>query len=259
MSNLNDLTTQPLPPTKIGQIKRFARDIAWKILNREIEYVYYSRNTQQIIPKFDAPNIKGYVDSVWNNVPPELYIMREMGYFNFVKEAHGDRDLIDYYSITEKAILLLDETPPSTTFISYRRKESSALALLIVARLKENGLSAFLDTHPDNTGLGAGDTWHAELEQQVATNDNFIVLIGPTTLESPYVRQEIRWAVNYGKKIYTVWHNGYQGSQYGIPLSDIDDMKIVTEQINAAIVDLENPKYYTGALYELLLKYGINS
>ena len=42
------------------------------------------------------------------------------------------------YEITEKAFALLSETEPATIFISYKRSESSAFALLVSTKLKQN-------------------------------------------------------------------------------------------------------------------------
>ena len=58
-------------------------------------------------------------------------------------------------------------------FLSYSRADSAA-AQALCARLKETGLSAFLDRY----GLPAGQPWQPWLERQLATSGALVVLVG---------------------------------------------------------------------------------
>ena len=56
--------------------------------------------------------------------------------------------------------------------------------------------------------MPGGGIWKADLEKHVKECKYFICLIGPSTLDSPNVRDEIRWATDYKKVIIPICHNG---------------------------------------------------
>jgi hypothetical protein len=153
--------------------------------------------------------------------------------------------------LTEKAYYLLEETEPYNIFISYKRSESSALALLVLARLKEHSLVPFVDM-----ALEAGGNWHADLEERIKENDYFIILLGKDTLSSPMTVKEIEWALEYERTIIPIWHSGF----------DIGDEKWkdapcrvmdAIQQTNAIIVQDESASGYNTAIVELLNRFGI--
>ena len=109
-----------------------------------------------------------------------------------------------YEELTQSAIALIDETEPYNVFISYKRSESSALALLVLARLKEHDLIPFVDM-----ALEAGGNWHADLEDRIRACDYFIVLLGENTLSSPMTVKEIGWALDAKRTIIPIWHSGF--------------------------------------------------
>ncbi|MGQ9887991.1 MAG: toll/interleukin-1 receptor domain-containing protein [Aggregatilineales bacterium] len=93
--------------------------------------------------------------------------------------------------------LLRTPVTPPTIFISYRRNTSSALSLLIEARLKlvDRNINVFIDKL-----LEPGDEWHAELEARVRQSRYFVCLLAPKSLESKFVPNEITWALNEKQK-----------------------------------------------------------
>ncbi|MFN8373099.1 MAG: toll/interleukin-1 receptor domain-containing protein [Anaerolineae bacterium] len=97
----------------------------------------------------------------------------------------------------------------STIFISYRRRESSAFALLVLARLKEHGLDAFLDMT-----IKPGDTRYAHIKEQIESCDFFIVLLNHETLDSHVVRDEIQWAMDAKKVILPITHPHFEYAVY---------------------------------------------
>lgn len=111
------------------------------------------------------------------------------------------------YRLTLKAFDLLKQpTESPRVFISYRRSESSALALLIEARLRMAGADPnriFVDKN-----IPGGADWEKMIRSRAENCDFLIALIAPTTLESPYVRQEITWAADRERVIIPVCHNG---------------------------------------------------
>ena len=120
-------------------------------------------------PKMDeaSSKIKVEVDRICE-------ILDTMGYLNETR-------------LTNLAFALVREKPDIEIFISYRRAESSLLALYLKSRFIIAGSDAFVDVN----NLNLGDDWHSELEDRVKTSTDFICLVGPTTLQSKYVRQEI--------------------------------------------------------------------
>jgi hypothetical protein len=204
MSEIFDPRFKTLDPNPTLHPKRLAHDLAWGVFHKNWPDEFFLEDDHKNNFEFvrqtgdslgqNHYSLIEYLDKVWGEKLFNPSMLIEQGYLKKGKAINGTyKGTIWVYYLTGKAQALpAEQVKQRSIFISYRRAESSALALLIVARLKEHGLASFLDVHPDNEGLNAGDNWHAELESHVASNDNFIVLIGPKTLESKYVRQEIK-------------------------------------------------------------------
>src|ERR1022692_314445 len=56
----------------------------------------------------------------------------------------------------------------------------------------------------DDAGLGAGMEWEAEIYRQVLASDVLVVLVGPGTSESEWVRREIALATALGVSVVPV-------------------------------------------------------
>src|SRR5262249_51031093 len=130
---------------------------------------------------------------------PSDELLNTLGYVTLIGTKDGDRS----YLLTEKALALLEQpAAPPSVFISYKRDQSSALALLIEARLRLAGNpNPFVDKN-----LTPGDEWHRKLEQTIKSCEYFISLIGPKTLESSMVIEEISWAKSARCKVISIWH-----------------------------------------------------
>ncbi len=154
-----------------------------------------------------------------------------------------------WLNIGEPALDLLEKTDPSNVFISYKRSESSALALLVLARLKEAGLIPFVDM-----SIEPGANWKDFLKEKIEGSEYVVLLLGKETLHSPMTQQEIMWARAAKKVIVPVWHNGFQyrPSDWKV-LPDIDDVLTNTHTI---IVQNESAGGYNAALTELLNRFG---
>ena len=153
--------------------------------------------------------------------------------------------------LTAKAYELLDDVEPYNVFISYRRKDSSALALLVLARLKEHGPVPFLDM-----ALEACGNWHADLEERIRDCDYFIILLGNDTLESDMTIKEIEWAIEYERTIIPFWHSGFdlndeRWAEVG------QEVKDAIQQTNAIRVTDESASGYNTAIVELLNRFGV--
>ena len=153
--------------------------------------------------------------------------------------------------LTKLAFDLLETTEPSTIFISYRRAESSAFALLVLARLKHEGLEPFLDM-----ALEPGENWHAGLKERIQSRDYFILLLGKTTLASPYVIKEIEWALEKDLAIIPIWQPNFEFSAGEWP--DLSEpLKHKLSNTHTIRVLEENPLEYDKAMTELLNRFGI--
>ncbi|MDX2139868.1 MAG: toll/interleukin-1 receptor domain-containing protein [Chloroflexota bacterium] len=155
------------------------------------------------------------------------------------------------YHIQKAAFDLLEETEPANIFISYRRKDSSAFALLVLARLKAAGLEPFLDL-----ALVPGEDWRAGLRERIQRYDYFIALLGPETLTSSVVIEEIQWALEYKLTIIPIWHSGFN-SESPLWVSLPANLREALQMRHTIRVLEENPLAYNNALVELLNRFGV--
>jgi len=239
----------PPPQEPMQRIVTLARDLAYHAMQGRwsSNFGIYGYPSIQWFNKWrmtEDDTVGRYLATKWAEKHPPVSLLVSFGYMMPGSEEAE-------YILTEKAFQLLEKPDlPAKIFISYSRKESSAFALLILARLKAAGLDAFLDMQD----IAPGDDWHARLENEVKARDYLICLIGPTTLDSPYVQQEIKWALQT-KTVRTipVWHNGfaYSGGNSDSALHDFLSNK------NAIIVDRENTREYNDAVILILNYFGI--
>jgi hypothetical protein len=198
---MNNPFEQPPPTEILDRVREFARDLAYgatlglwhtkirwqQLFNPEIS------NTSKVFAQHLGPK--------WGTEFPSEFLLLSFGY---LKE-YGDESTHSVYLLSDKAFQLLEQ--PSSApdvFISYRRSESSAFGLLVEARLRLAGNpNPFIDKN-----LVPGSEWNAQLKQQIERSRYFIALIGKTSLASPYVRQEIEWAIESNCTIISVLHNG---------------------------------------------------
>ncbi len=194
------------------------------------------------LPIGELTNLLWYIIRRWDTTCPDFRLLEIHGYLKF-KDSHSG------LTITRAAFDLLNETEPSSIFISYRRNESSAFALLVLARLKVAGLDAHLDM-----AIQPGDNWHAHLKEEIQKRDYFILLLGNETLTSEVVCKEILWALEAKATILPIWHNGFQYTgQYDLD-PKIDDVLRNTHTIR---VTDESALGYETALIELLNFFGV--
>ncbi len=200
----NPLEIAP-PEDKLERVSAFARDLAYGAIqelwpNMFSGYQLNAKGLELRIQRDEA--LRNLLSEKWQDDAPSHLLLATYGYFQ--EHQRADRGRIDY-TLTQKAFDLLAQpaTPPSV-FISYSRSHSSALGLLIEARLRLAGNpNPFIDKN-----LTPGEEWNSQLEQQIAAARYFICLIGPETIRSPYVRQELEWAEQYGCKVISVCHSG---------------------------------------------------
>lgn len=177
---------QPAPSDVIQRVHEFARDLAYGAAKG----LWHSRIQWQVLVNPEISKFgKVFADNLrekWDTKFPSEFLLLSFGYFTALGEEAGRSS----YLLTDKAFALLEKpTAPPNIFISYRRGESSALALLVEARLKLAGNpNAFIDKN-----LAAGEEWNRELEEKIRRSRYFVLLVGATTLQSAHVLQELEW------------------------------------------------------------------
>jgi serine/threonine-protein kinase len=94
----------------------------------------------------------------------------------------------------------------TSIFISYRRQPSAMLATLLARELKARGIEVYVDTQR----LDSAGAFPERLKEGIQSSDVFICLVGDTTFESEWVREEIKTALQYGKPMIPVFQESYQ-------------------------------------------------
>jgi hypothetical protein len=180
----------------------------------------------------------------WSLPLPSFDLLSAYGYLNVVGTEMESGFPVTTYILTPQALKLLEKPVQAPgVFISYSRRDSSALALLIEARLRIVGVAeVFIDKK-----ITAGDQWAEHLEDRIREARFFICLIGPNTLNSSVVRQELDWAVQAGCRIISIWHGGAKISE---------SAPEVLQRLHAISVTGESAREYETAISELLNSMG---
>ena len=234
---------QNAPTDILDRVREFARDLAYgatlglwhtRVQWRQIQNPEIS-NHSKIFAQYLRPK--------WGSDFPSEFLLLSFG---FTKD-YGSETGYSTYLLTDKAFQLLEQpSSPPDVFISYRRSESSAFRLLIEARLRLAGNpNPFIDKN-----LVPGSEWNAQLKQQIQRSRYFIALIGKTTLESPYVVQEIQWAAESNCTIISVLHNDTHMD---------DSTPEVLKSRHAITVTEENALGYETAVNQLLNSLGYST
>lgn len=236
---LEERSKIPIPSGEVAKVKLLAKELALGV-HRELWHNWLQTVTMN---EFDS-QFHNYFCTRWvnSNVERKLELLRAHGYATAINSG---------YVLTESAFNLLDEVEPYNVFTSYRRHDSSALALLVLARLKEHSLVPFVDM-----ALEAGGNWHADLEERIEKCDYFIILLGKETLSSPVTLKEIDWSLKYVKSIIPIWHSGFDIGDEKWKELPAEVMNSI-QQTNAIRVTDESASGYNTAIVELLNRFGI--
>ena len=161
------------------------------------------------------------------------------------------------YLLTAKAFALLEKpVAPLDVFVSYRRKQSSALALLVEARLKlaDSDMDAFVDKD-----IPVGNEWENELREKVQSADYFITLIGSETLISPNVMDEIEWAIDANCRIVTILHPDFRFEHIATPDARQQKLIAALNKRQLIMIDSESAEHYDSAIRKLLNTLGYST
>jgi len=216
---------QPVPETKVRRAESFAKELAW--LHEQgsygVRFYYFNQIDLQDNVEYwglgssdlketptSPPDI---LKNRWTrDLLPSPELLQEFGYLSHVGgdvflHMTGQEEYAQVYRLTPKAFKLLERSIGTyEVFISYRRRESSALALLIQARLNLVGNNHVFVDHL----LELGGDWRTELEEKIRESDYFIVLVGTNTFkESPgrtnWMKRELEIAMDSNSRIVPIW------------------------------------------------------
>lgn len=191
--------------------------------------------------------------------------------FEYLRKSNVDEGYreptVVFYDLTPKAFALLEKPAIlPTIFISHKQDQSSALALLIEARLKlqDANIGVFIDRD-----IPPGENWNGFLKDQLHKSQYVICLLTMETLTSKGVSDEIEWAFEWAKanpdrKIIPICHNGYnfsQGFPENHPRKRIISEDMIQELSNwqAILVEQEKAEYYDFAILKLLNRLGYSN
>lgn len=228
------------PTDVMARVHDFARDLAYGVT---LGLWHTQVHWRKLLNPDISQHSKVFAENLrpkWGTDFPSEYLLLSMGYF----EPMGAEPGYSIYLLTDRAFQLLEKpnTAPSV-FISYRRSESSAFGLLMEARLRLAGNpNPFIDKN-----LVPGDEWNRQLKEQIDASRYFVLLVGPTTLDSDYVTQELAWAEASGSTIVSIWHNGARMD---------DSAPSVLQKRHAITVTEENALGYETAVNQVLNTLG---
>jgi hypothetical protein len=207
----------------------FAHDLAYGAMNGYWGAVISLFRGRENIMDEDVPMHKKFRDK-WpldDTKRPEYDILISLGYFELMPERQNN-SMTAYVRILKPAFELLSAPfAPSRVFISYRRRESSAFALLLEARLRIAGMpseSIFVDKN-----MTGGERWEARIYREIESTDYFVCLIGPTTLtQGSWVNKEIDTLKQVRPQaiVIPVCHNGTRLGQLPSSLASSNGYEI---------------------------------
>ncbi|MEO0561361.1 MAG: toll/interleukin-1 receptor domain-containing protein [Chloroflexota bacterium] len=230
---------EPIPTDTLQRVHRLAHDLAWGAAN---EYwtprLIIKGNHIDFNVGVHYTNFREYVYH-WEKQLPSVHLLTSFGYIELMQQ--GD---VTAALLTEKAFKLLESplNEPSI-FVSYRRRHSTAFALLVEARLRIAGnKNVFVDKM-----LEIGGEWRLELEERVRTCDYLIVLVGETTFQSEWVVREVELAAENGATIIPIWQPG--------AARDAHTPQLINDRQEIRVAK-ENAEAYETAINKLLHRLG---
>ncbi len=245
---------QAAPTEPLERIHAFARDLAYGatkgLWGAKFVINYFhgeSWNATAYLDGIDSDaNFIPFLEAKWKDNNPASDLLQAFGYLTRLERRESGSE---YYLLTSQAFQLLERPAQAPgVFISYRRETSSALALLVEARLKlrDPKINTFIDKL-----IEPGEDWAQRLQQTIRDSRYFICLLAPDTYaKSEWVRKELEIAHEADCRIITLFH---QGARLDDTLPDW------LRQRQIILVERETVKHYESALNELLVGLGYST
>ncbi len=251
---------QPAPQDPLQRVHAFARDFAYGVSQdmwgTAVNILPVSGGEEWSM-QMDKVGFMRTIREKWEDKIPRMDTLVSFGYATLRKELQYGQAI---YIFTEKAFGLLEKPMGIVSaFVSYRRSDSSPLALLIEARLKlvDREIDVFVDK---DIPVGAG--WEKTLQQKVANARYFICLLGITTLQSKHVCDEILWAMKGNATIISLLHPGVAFESLAA-LSGLDSRApgIIghLQTLQSISIKFENAEEYDTSIRKLLNSMGYST
>lgn len=237
---LERLLARPLPQNAMARVRVFAKELAEGAAEGHWGTEIYA--FRGAVNETAEPKVSAYLTRRWGENLPGFHLLVSNGYVVWDTNA---------YTIQKSAFDLLETVEPANIFISYKRSESSAFALLVLARLKAAGLEPFLDL-----ALVPGDDWESGLRERIRRYDYLIALLGKDTLASEVCIKEIGWALEAKLAVIPVWHNGFKHNAADWPLVPTGVNTLLSSTHSIRVVE-ESALGYNNAIVELLNRFGV--
>ncbi len=236
------VTQRSLPNNAMAKVRTLAKELAEGASEELWSAVPYRFFRDEVYPMSEA--VGAYMERRWAGKQPGAHLLISNDYLVQTPENPA------LYKLTKAAFDLIQEVEPSRIFISYKRSESSAFALLVLARLKMAGFEPFLDL-----ALQPGDDWEKGLRERIQKYEYLVALVGQETLKSEVCLKEISWAIESGLNIIPVWHNGFTYRSSDWVLSPAVD-KALSKTHTIRVIE-ESALGYNNAIVELLNRFGV--
>jgi hypothetical protein len=247
---LERVKQREMPNNPLARIQVLARELAEGAASGLWQVGFDSFDIQRGEKDENSQHLASYMDTRWNGIDnaPHFSLLARNGYL----EAEEQGRYTSVYAITKAAFDLLNIGEAASIFVSYKRSESSAFALLVANILRQAGLSPFVDMQ-----LEAGGDWREQLRKTIANSDYVILLLGKETLNSEVTLQEIRWAQEAKTTIIPIWHNAFSFKAAEWPKLDADLRDLLANTHTIRVTE-ENPLAYNTAITELLNRFGMS-
>lgn len=246
---MDDPRQLPIPDDPVERLYALAKDFAYGVVRGEYSpdfTVIDELGSEYWVGHGNQPQVAAFHTLLEKWSIPELLAstLEIFGLVRFIGRTESDNRR---YALTSKALSLLERPAQApSVFICYQRAESSAFALLIESRLRERGIHAFLDRM-----LEGGAEWESVIQDTIQNKiTHLICAIGPKSLHSQNVRNEIHWATGANKTVIPIWHNGFDPALSMLP-DDPATLDFINRR-NAIRVLEENALAYDTAITQLL-------
>ncbi|MEM1171574.1 MAG: TIR domain-containing protein, partial [Cyanobacteria bacterium P01_H01_bin.35] len=114
-------------------------------------------------------------------------------------------------------------------FISYGRADSKSFATKLYEKLTENDLKIWFDQND----IPLGVDFQNQIDDGIIKADNFLFIIAPHSVNSPYCLKEINHAIKYNKRIIPLLHVeqiNYEIWQQRNPQGTLEEWEIYQQQ-----------------------------
>lgn len=129
-------------------------------------------------------------------------------------------------------------------FISYSRQTLEFVQQLVAA-LKKNGKDPWFDQLKEPlSGIAAGAPWWKQIQDGIEDVDNFLFVITPNSIKSPYCHAEINFAREHGKRLVPVLYCGWIGEAetrkaIDAAIESIPDSDEIPSSVTSSILNLK--------------------